>query len=182
MEVKYVKDIMVPLNEYAVVGIDDTVFDALMELKESQKHIGPGRFLHRAVLVKNESGKIVGKIGHLSFLKALEPKYDRIGNLDLMSRSGLSPEFISTLALKMDLFQDDITKSCKRLKTIKVSEIMHQVNEHIDMKASLIEAIHCIVMWQTLSVLVTDGNKVVGILRLSDLFQEVFGEIVGGCH
>jgi hypothetical protein len=53
---------------------------------------------------------------------------------------------------------------------------MIPVTESIDENALLTEAIHRIVLWQTLSILVTRGGEVVGILRLSDLFDEI------SCH
>jgi len=179
MEEITVKDIMVPLDEYAIVNINATGSEALKALKESQKNLKPGQFLHRAVLIRDDNGNIIGKIGHLAFLKALEPKYNKIGNLDMLSRSGLTPEFIESLAIKWEFFEEDLKEACKRLKKIKVTEIMHPVHEHIDENASMSEAIHRIVMWQTLSILVTSKNNAVGVLRLSDLFREVFRELIG---
>jgi hypothetical protein len=181
MEAKHVKDVMVPLDDYAVVDSNATVFEALMALRESQTRLKPGQYLHRAVLVKNGDGAIVGKLGHLSFLKALEPKYNEIGDLPSLARAGLTPEFISSLAVKWDIFKEDLGEACKRLKEVRVVDAMHPVKEHIDENAPMSEAIHKIVMWQTLSILVISGGKAVGLLRLGDLFNEVFGELVCNC-
>ncbi|MFH2035984.1 MAG: CBS domain-containing protein [Candidatus Zixiibacteriota bacterium] len=179
---KNVRDIMVPISEYAVVDENDSVLDALIKLKESQINIPPDKFKHRAVLVRDKNGDIVGKIGHWAFLRSLEPKYDKIGDLGILSRAGLTPEFISSLAVNWELFKGPLDDYCKKLKEIKVSTVMHPISEHIDINSSLNDAIHYILMWQTLSIVVTDKNKIVGILRLSDLFQEVFGRVVGGCQ
>ena len=132
--------------------------------------------MHRAVLVKNKDGKIIGKIGHLAFLKGLEPRYGEIDDLDVLNRTGLTADFIKDVADKWDLFKGDLNESCKHLKSLKVTEIMHPVKEQIDEDAPMSEAVHKIVMWQTLSILVTHKNKTTGLLRLSDLFQEIFGE------
>ena len=181
LDAKLVKDIMVPLENYAVVDSNATIFDALLALKESQKHLKPGQCLHRAVLVKDDEGAIVGKLGHLAFLKSLEPKYDTLGDLPILARAGLTTDFISSLADKWGLMKDDLGASCQRLKTTKVAEAMHAVNEQIDQEAPLTEAIHDIVMWQTLSILVTHEGKATGLLRLSDLFHEVFAELSEDC-
>jgi len=93
METKRVKDIMVPLGDYAVVNSDATVFDALTELNKSHKNHRPGRHPHRAVLIKDKYGYIVGKLGHLTFIKAFEPKY-----------SGLNPESWSILDERILLY------------------------------------------------------------------------------
>ncbi len=49
----------------------------------------------------------------------------------------------------------------------------------IDENATINEAIHKMVMWQTLSIIVSRGEKVVGILRLSDLFDHIAKYIIG---
>ena len=92
-----------------------------------------------------------------------------------------SQNWIAPLGPNVDGFEEDLKEACQRLKKIKVTEMMHPVHEHIDKNAHMSEAIHKIVMWQTLSILVTSKNNAVGILRLADLFQEVFRELAGGC-
>jgi hypothetical protein len=50
---------------------------------------------------------------------------------------------------------------------------MSPVTERIGGDAMLTEAIHKIVTYQTLSILVMEQGRVTGILRLSDLIAEV---------
>ena len=50
---------------------------------------------------------------------------------------------------------------------------MHPVAEHVDANAPLREAIHKLVEFQTLSLLVTSADRIVGVLRLSDVFHVV---------
>jgi predicted transcriptional regulator len=175
---KYVVDIMLPLEEYAVVSEDATVYDAFIALEEAQKKLPPDRQPHRAVLVVNKENKIVGKLGHLGFLKALEPGYKNLGQLDMISKAGLSKEFITSMMKNYGLLQDDLDAIRNRTKTIKIKDVMRPVTEHIDINDTINEAMHKIIMWQTLSVLVTKGDTVVGILRLSDLFDEVSNNIL----
>ena len=76
------------------------------------------------------------------------------------------------------LFQHEFDEIRNRIKTIKMKDVMRPVKEHIDVNDSINEAMHKIIMWQMLSVLVTKGDTVVGILRLSDLFDEVSRNIL----
>jgi CBS domain containing-hemolysin-like protein len=46
--------------------------------------------------------------------------------------------------------------------------------EYVSQEASLDEAIHQLVLGQHQSLLVTEGNEIVGILRLTDVFAAVF--------
>jgi len=175
---KYVIDVMLPLDEYAVVSEDDTLYKAFIVLEEAQKKRSKGRQKHRAVLVKNSKNEIVGKLGHLGFLKALEPGYKNLGELDVISKAGLTKEFITSMMKNFELLQDDLDEIRKKTKTIKIKEVMRPMTEQVDVNDTINEAIHKIIMWQVLSCLVTKGGKVVGILRISDLFDEVSRNIL----
>ncbi|MCF7809925.1 CBS domain-containing protein [bacterium] len=173
MNSKKVKDIMLPLDEYVVVSEDVSLFDALKALEEAQVKLPPNRQPHRAVLVKDRNGKIVGKLGQLGFLKALEPKYTILGDVERLSKSGLSSEFIDSMMENYNFWRDDLTEIFHRARNIRIKQVMKPVTESIDENCSLAETIHKIVMLQTLSILVTRNDQVVGILRLSDLFTKV---------
>lgn len=173
MNRRSVKDLALPLDEYALVPEDATILDALKILDEAQVSLPPHRQPHRAVLVKNKAGKIVGKLGHLGFLKALEPKYTILGDVERLARSGLSSQFIESMMENYRFWRGDLNEIRDRARHVKIKQVMKPVEESIDEDSSLSEAIHRMIMWQTLSLLVTRNGKVTGILRLSDLFAEV---------
>lgn len=168
-----VKDLMWSLDEYPVVSVESTLLDAMVELERAQQKLSPQHQAHRAVLVIGHDLKIVGKIGHLAFLKALDPEFKIHEDLETLSRAGVAPEAVDTMKHNIQFWQDDFLRSCLRAKTIKVEDIMRSVTESIDENASPMEAVHKIVELQTLSLLVTRGTEVIGILRLSDLYTEM---------
>ncbi|UCG55088.1 MAG: CBS domain-containing protein [Dehalococcoidia bacterium] len=170
---KWVKDIMLPLDDYAIVPEDASMVDAYIAFEEAQKKLPPGLEPSRALLVVDKNEKIIGKVGQLAFLKALEPKYDKVGDLNVLSRAGLTPDFINSMMKNMQLWQESFFDISQRARDTQVKDIMHPVTESIDEDASLGEAIHKIIMYQTLSLLVTRGSRIVGILRISDLFNEI---------
>lgn len=169
---KKIKEIMLPLREYAVVSEEVTLLDAFLALDHAQTNLPADKHRHRAVLVKDKQGKIVGKLGHLGFLKALEPKYTILGNVKSLSKS-LSSEFIESMMENYRFWQDKPIEVHNRARQIKIKHVMKPAKESIDEDSTLAEAVHRMVMWQTLSILVTRESNVVGILRLSDLFVEV---------
>ncbi|MFH1862335.1 MAG: CBS domain-containing protein [bacterium] len=173
MALEQVKEIMLPLDDYAVVSENATMMDALEALEAAQKKLPPGRQPHRAILVVNADGHIIGKVGHLAFLRGLEPKYGKIGDLGILSQVGLSSDFINSMMDNLNLWKESFADYVARAKTTKVKDIMHSVEESISEEAPFSEAIHKIIMYQTLSLLVTRKDKVVGILRLSDLFTYI---------
>ncbi|NIS15963.1 MAG: CBS domain-containing protein [Aliifodinibius sp.] len=181
MDSRRVKDLMVSLEDYAVIDEDDTLLDAVIALEEAQAKLPPGRMKHRAVLIKDKNGKIVGKLGHLAFLKALEPKYSSLGDLKTLARAGLSAEFVNSMMETYKFWDYKFEDICRRAKSIIVKEVCHPISENIDEDAPLSEAIHKFVMWQSLSIPVTRGNDIVGLIRLSDLYSEMSKVIKQTC-
>ena len=173
MNYKKVKELMLPIDDYATVDEDSSLQDAVITLDEAQARVPQGLQPYREVLVVNKQGKIIGKLGHLSFLRALEPKYDLVGDLPTISRAGLSSSFITSMIENLRLWQTDLLDVCRQAKNVRVKDVMHPVTENIDEDATISEAIHKMIMWQTLSILVTREDELVGILRLSDLYNEI---------
>jgi len=182
MDSKTVKDMMVALDDYAVVPENATLLDAIVALEKSQKNLPPGRQPHRAVLVVDADGKVVGKIGQLAFLTALEPKYNVLGDLETLAKAGVRPDFITSMMEHYHFFQESLPDHCLRGRTTLVKDVMRPVADSIDEKASLCMAIHKMVILQTLSILVTRGREVIGLLRLSDLFDEIARQIKENQH
>ena len=95
-----------------------------------------------------------------------------------MDRAGLSPDSISTVMSHMRFFQEDLGNLQQRAKSIRACDVMHPVGDSIDETAPLQDAIESFGAGQTLSILVKRGREVVGVLRLSDLFQEIATQVL----
>jgi len=173
-----IKDLMVPLEEYATVSEEATLFEAVTALEEAQEALDRDRYLylHRAVLVYDKNNQIVGKISQLDVLRALEPKYDDLGDVGKMSYTGFSPQFLKTMLKQGALWETPLRDICSRAGGFKVKTFMYTPTEgeYIDEDASLNEGVHLLVMGRHQSLLVTRGKEIVGILRLTDVFSEVF--------
>lgn len=173
MDEKRVKDLMVPLDQYGLVSQDATLLEAIQVLQEAQKKRDRGRQPFRAVLIIDDNKKVIGKLGELAFLKALEPKRTVLGDIRKLSSAGVSEQILDTVMSHYQFFQDKLSNLCFRARDIKVKDVMHPVTESIDENTSLCEAISKIILWDTLSVLVTRKGEMVGLLRISDICQEV---------
>jgi predicted transcriptional regulator len=173
-----VKDLMVPLDEYATVRDDASLYEAVKALEKAQKDFNRGRYLylHRAILVYDKNKKIIGKISQLDVLKALEPRYRDMGDFSAISRAGLSVEFIKSIMDHYDLYQRSFTEACMTASDLRVKDVMYTPgsDEYVDENDFLGNAIHHLVMGHHQSLLVTRGKDIVGILRLTDVFNEVF--------
>jgi len=175
MSQQIVKDMMVPLKEYATVSHNATLYEAVVALEKAQKNYVQSRYTHRAILVYDDSGRIVGKLSQDDVLRALEPKYKEMGDLKSITRSGYSVEFITSIMESQGLWRDPLVNICGRAAQVKVSSIIHTPGEgeYVKEQSTLAQAIHQLIMGRHQSLLVTREGDVVGILRLSDVFSEV---------
>ncbi len=182
MKTTSVKDLMVPLEEYATVSQEATLFEAVLALEKAQEELDRRRYhyLHRAVLVYDRTGKIVGKVSQLDAIKALEPRYRDIVAPRGLSETGFSPSFLRSMLEEYSLWDRPLSDICRKSMQIKVKEFMYTPSEgeFVDENAPLDEAIHMLVMGRHQSLLVTGGKKeIVGVLRLTDVFKEIFQRI-----
>ena len=171
-----VKDLMVPLDEYATVSDSATLYDAVLALEEAQEKFDNRPYKHRAILVFNKKNRVVGKLSQLDIIKALEPKYGEMGDIKSLSRFGLSRKFMASILEQNYLWELPLTDICKKADTIKVKDFMYTPSEgeYVNETASLEKACHQLVMGHHQSLLVTRGDKIIGILRLTDVFNAIF--------
>jgi CBS domain-containing protein len=179
MDAVKIKDIMVPLEEYATVPEDATLYEAVVALEEAQGRFERKKYEHRAVLVYDQHHDIVGKVSQLDLIIGLETGYRKMGDLKRVTHSGFSPEFIRSMMKKYELWQRPLDEICGKAFHIKVKDIMTTPTEGevVDAERSLNEAIHLLVMGRHQSLLVLDKGMIAGILRLSDVFGEICRQI-----
>ena len=173
-----IKDLMVPLSEYATVTEDATLYEAVLSLEAAQekfedKHT---RYRHRAILILDKDGNVVGKLSQLDVLKALEPKYQDMIQGQGSHRFGFTKKFMQSMLEDYSLFANPLDDICRKAAEQSVKKFMHTPTqgEYASEDASLEVAIHQLIMGHNQSLLVTRKEKIVGILRLTDVFAAVF--------
>lgn len=177
-DIIYVKDLMVPLDEYVAVSTDTSLYEAVEALEDAMEQVDHKgyAYLHRAILVYDENKTTIGKISQLDIIKAIEPKYAEMGDLKRISSAGFSQDFLMKLMEQYSLCDKSFSDMCRKAAEIKVTQFMATPSEgeFVEEEASLCEGIHQLVIGHHQSLFVTQGKKIVGILRLTDVFKEVF--------
>jgi CBS domain-containing protein len=175
MESIAVKDMMIPLEDYATVSEDATLAEAVFALEDAQSHFDQNRYQHRAILVYDRNKKIVGKLSQLDVLKALEPKYTGAGNFEELDQFGINADYIRGLIDELGLLKNPVQDICRKAAEVKVKNIMYTPTkgEIVSETATLNEAIIQLLVGKHQSLLVTRGKEIVGILRLTDVFKKV---------
>ena len=174
-----IRDLMVPRSEYAAINQNSTVYEAVLALEKAQQEFDQTKYKHRGILVEDDQHNIVGKVGQLDILRALEPKYEEIRSKDTpggITKYGFSRQFLLSMMDTFNLFDNPLNDICKKAGMQKISTYMHRLTEgeHIESTASLDQAIHLLVLGHHQSLLVTEKDEIIGLLRLTDVFAAVF--------
>ena len=169
------KDLMVPLEEYATVSEDANIFDAITALEDAREAFDPKRYPHRAVLVIAKENRVIGKLSQHDIIQALEPKYSeskthKKGALDHL---GFGQKFIESVSLQYSEWDKPLQNLYKKAFDQKVKSFMYKPTEgeYINVSATMDETIHQLIIGQHHSLLVTDGSVIVGVVRLTDVFE-----------
>jgi CBS domain-containing protein len=170
-----VKELMIPIREYATVRLEASLRDAVLALEKAQGRLDPSRHKHRAILVLDESGKVVSKITMKEILVALEPNAGSMEGAGVLERSGYSPDLIKSMLEDKTLWTAPLQFFRERASGRKVGDFVQppSKDEYIDEDATLGEATRQLVVYPFHSLIVRRAGEVVGILRLSDVFSKI---------
>jgi len=180
-----VRKLLLPIDEYARVSEAGTLQDALRALADAQRYVRPTKQPHRAVLVERSTGVFVGLLGYKEILAALRPEQLSFELDETMRQAGVSDAMVSTSLASLQFFQEDLPSLGDRACAIEIQDLLLARPMTIDADAPLHLLLDAFVRAGAPSMLVTDNGDIVGVIRMSDLLDEVMraslGEHGGGC-
>ncbi len=157
---KKVREVMISLKDYPHIPHWFSLRQAVAMVRESAVKYA-GVFEPRVVLVFNEKYQIVGLLTLRDLLKGLEPGFLKESKL-----VKVDPE----LALVMgDLFGPTMKKQAER----PVSEVMGPIRVSVKSEDSLAKALFLMIHENVGMMPVIDDGRVLGMVRLTDIFLEV---------
>ncbi len=181
-----VKALMVPAKDYASISLDASIRDGILALEQAQRrgfHEDPTRHRDRAVLVMDQRGDVVGKLSMWSIIGCLEPSYDQAESGSASSKAaarvGSARAVIDEMMESSHLWRSRLRSIADETAHLKINDLLHAPREKelIDEDAPLEKAIHQLVNKHYMSLFVTREGRIVGILRLVDVFGAVCGMI-----
>ncbi len=170
---KHVKELMIPINKYAVTHVDKPLREAAIEMRTVFCEVETGKCTeagHRTSLVLDENEKLVGILDFQSILKVLIPEI--AGSLSQKLQAlGVSIAFAEGDAPHLDESNERLKARVKKNAETRVGEIMLKLrgkNATTDM--TLVDALKLMHRNKVTVLPVFDGDKLMGVLRDSDLF------------
>ncbi|MCB2148891.1 MAG: CBS domain-containing protein [Deltaproteobacteria bacterium] len=171
-----VKDLMVPISEYATVYEHATLYESVLALEKSQEQFQQSRYAHRAILVLDKNKKVIGRLSQMDFLRALEPRDDNLDQIRKFKQFGFSRKAVALQQEEYLKNSPPILDVYSKAAKLKVTDLMQRPTEgeYVDEKTSIDMALHQLTTGSNLSLLVSRGADIVGVLRLADVFAAVF--------
>lgn len=171
-----VRDLMVPLSEYATVRKGATLLEAVQALEKAQEDYDHTKYRHRAMLILDEKKRVIGKLSHLDVLRAIRPQEMDANHLEELNSFGFSQKAIHSLMGKKYLENATLEDLCIKGANLKVESFMQTPSEgeYVEPDIALEAAIQQMILGKLLSLLVAKDKVIVGVLRLSDVFAAIF--------
>jgi len=175
----YVKDLMSNISEYATVPKGSTMMDAVQALAKSQAESGSGDndFRHRAVLVSDSDGRIIGKLNQLTILHALEFGHTQRKDFINIQDFGFSSKFITSVREQAKQQETSIEETCSAIIHMQVENFMPPPvpGDFVDENTSLENIVHQFLTGSQLGLFVTNAQEeIVGVLTLTDVAGAIF--------
>lgn len=162
---KKVKDLMIPLEDYPHIPYWFTLRQAMAIVREASiKFEG---YLPRSVLVFDEKYHLLGMLTLRDIIRGLEPSFLKESDL-------IKPDPSLTV-----LLQDLLSPALKEASQKPVSDVMSPIKVTVGADESMGKALFLMMKENVGVVPVMQENKVVGMIRLSDLFKVVSDFVLG---
>ena len=179
MKRKKVKDLVISLSEYPHMQYSGTLREAIAKLSEAYE---AG---HHTVLVFDED-KLVGMLSEKDILRGLDPRFARHyevgipmfwdqlleskeGNEKRLARS--VKESLLDDTSKIDIENAIYTSILKIWDRTKAGWQFRTVT--IDAEDSILKAAHIMLQEHVYVLPVVEGDKLIGVVRMGDLFHEI---------
>ena len=168
---KKVRDLMIPIKDYVVTSPEKTLQETILEMRKVYCEVETGKCTeagHRTGLVMSDS-KLVGIVDFQSIMRALMPEI--AGKLsDKLAALGISIAFAEADAHDLDAARAGFKERVLQNARAKVGDVMLKLRGQIESDAEIMKALKLMHRNRVTVLPVFEGDKVVGVLRDSDLF------------
>jgi hypothetical protein len=180
----YVRHYMVPIDKFPMIPENATFSGAVIALEQAQEEFLSGKREQRILLVHDKDNRIVGKLSPMDVIRGLEPSYDRM--IDPTTHAFVSSfeHWIQSVREQTALWDKPLDDLCARAKDIQIKDFMKppHANQVVRIDDTLNEAFHRFVLGRHDSLFITDGQKLVGMIRFSDVYREIVRRLKEVCR
>lgn len=162
-----VKELVVKITEYPHIPYWLSVRDAISMIRSVYGET-PGPEEPRMVLVFDEKYQLKGVLTLKNLLVGIEPRFLRRD--EKSPYQGLTEADYASLSI---FVEGTFSEKCKEEARKPVSEIMTPIRAKVDVNDSVTKAAFIMLQADVSLVPVMDGQKIAGVLRMTDVFNEL---------
>jgi len=182
MEKLHVRDLMVPADRFPKISCRTSFYEAVRALEIAQQKFMAGEAEQRILLVEDDEHKIIGKLSPIDLLRGLETNYSRVVAEKTLSRYGFG-NIWKTIQEDYNLWGDPFHDLCRKAAQVQIQDFLKGPSEGqtVGVDDLMAKCFHLFVMNRHDSLFVVDGDRIVGLLRFSDVYREV-SRTMTECH
>lgn len=167
-------DLMIPLEKYPHIPYWFTIRQAMEEIEHCAIEINGRQSLPRFVLIFDEEYQLMGTVRRRNLLRGLEPDFMINYTIDEMKKI-FAPD--ADQKKKKEILSQAI-KDIKKQAERQVSEIMQPIEETAEASDNIFQIIYDINVNQVSLLPVLQDNRVVGVVRTSDVFHKICDSVL----
>ncbi|MDI6801903.1 MAG: CBS domain-containing protein [Thermodesulfovibrionales bacterium] len=160
---KKVGQLFVAISDYPHINENGFVKDAFQILRKNFQE-GKG---YRRILVLDGENRLKGLLGVADLVKAAAPGFLKASKPDAFQ--GLQIDYPALSLIWQELFSE----KCKEETKKPVKEAMQKIGATVSMDDPVAKAAYVMITANTPVLPVMDAGKVVGVIRLQDVFNEI---------
>ncbi|MDO9225248.1 MAG: CBS domain-containing protein [Pseudomonadota bacterium] len=169
MSAESVRDILVPIANFPHVAVDASIRDAFAVLHEKHRTAG---WRIRHLLVFDARRTLVGLLSIRDLLRSLMPEY-----LRATSARHVAEPLPDDASLSI-LWQDTFAAQCRLAGETRVENYMSPVLNTVKADDPLTRAAYLMVMHGIDMLPVLEGDRVIGVVRIVDVFNQAAAEVL----
>lgn len=179
MEKMKVRELMRPIDEFPAISSKATFLEAVDALEDAQKKFDAGKVPEVILLVKNEKDQIVGKLSPMDVVMGLEPNSSQLEKLETFSHYGLVRSALKNIKKQFQLWQKPLAELWNKAQDIKIDNFIKMPEPDHMVKADdkMDTAFHLFVFLRQGSLFVKEKEKIVGLIRFSDVYKKILQTI-----
>ncbi len=179
-----VREFMIPIQKFPMILDSASFAGAVMALEQANTEFMSGKREQRILLVCNKDNKVIGKLSPIDVVRGLEPNYDKL--IDKRTSSFVSgfDYVIESMKEQAVLWSEPLKELCMKAQDVQIKSFIKSPSSTQVVQANddLNEAFHKFVIYRHDSLFVKEGEKLVGLIRFSDVWREIIRRIRDVCR
>lgn len=168
---------MIPIEEYPHIPVSNSICDAmsLMHSNLSEAH------KYRTILVTDENQHLLGYLSLRDLIRAVGPRYLRKEAPDYKGHQpfkGISTD-LSALSL---IWQEGFTVKIREEARKSLEGMMTLIESTVSAEDPFAKCIYLMLVQNELIIPVVDDDKVIGVIRLVDIFELIADNLCSQEH